>query len=108
MVEIYFKIRRIKKSEMEMIANNLLGFFKTNNLVWGTLVIALILLSILAIVFLIGWKVNRTYPQSIEGLFRELKERYDRGEISKKEYEDIKRDTFKSVFQLKNYLKLFK
>ncbi|MQY75962.1 MAG: hypothetical protein GH148_10640 [Clostridia bacterium] len=108
MVEISFKIRRIKKSEMEMIANNLLGFFKTNNLVWGTLVIALILLSILAIVFLIGWKVNRTYPQSVEGLFRELKERYDRGEISKKEYEDIKRDTFESVFQLKNYLKLFK
>ncbi|GAI94253.1 unnamed protein product, partial [marine sediment metagenome] len=32
----------------------------------------------------------------------------DRGEISKKEYEDIKRDTFESVFQLKNYLKLFK
>ena len=73
---------------METIANNLQGFFKTNGFPWDILVTALILLSILAIVFLIGWKVNKPRSQiiNLEGSFGELKERYDRGEISKKEY----------------------
>jgi uncharacterized membrane protein len=74
----------------------------------GPILIVVSLFVILAIVLFIGWTVNRQKFQSIGQLPRLLKERYDKGEIPKKEYEDIKREIEKPLNQLKYYLKIYK
>ena len=48
---------------MEIITNTLRDFFNAESQLWQSTIIALILLSILAIVLLIGWKVNNKNPK---------------------------------------------
>jgi uncharacterized membrane protein len=93
---------------MEMIANVFRGFLEGMSSVWGLTVIAFLLLAVMAIVLVVGWKVNRTSPQSIEGFLKVLKERYHEGEIPRKEYEDIKNEIKEPLLQIKNYMKLYK
>ncbi len=92
---------------MEMIANVFSDFLGGISTVWGLAVIAFFLLAVMAIVLLAGWKVNRTSPQSIEGFLKVLKEKYQGGEIPRKEYEDIKNEIKEPLLQIKNYMKLY-
>lgn len=74
----------------------------------GQILIGVLLAAILAIVLLIGWSVNRKRSQNIWQLPMLLKERYDKGEIFKKEYEDVKREIEKPLDQLNYYLKIYR
>jgi len=65
---------------------------------------------IIGIIFLIVWLVRRaSYPgESIpktNAAIEILKERYAMGEITKKEFEDIKNEINEPLFRYKNYLK---
>jgi uncharacterized membrane protein len=92
---------------MEMIANVFRGFLGGINTFGGLAVIAFFLLAVMAIVLLVGWKVSRTSPQSIEGFLKVLKKRYQKGEIPRKEYEDIKNEIKEPLLQIKNHMKLY-
>ncbi len=74
----------------------------------GQILIDVSFIAILAIVLFIGWIINRKRIMNIEQLPLLLKERYYRGEISKREYEDIKMDIKERLDQLKYYLKIYK
>ena len=93
---------------MEMIARVFEDFTGGLSVAGGLTAIALFLLAILALVLLIGWKVNRTSPQSIEGFLKVLEERYNEGEIPRKEYEDIKSEIKEPLRQIKNFMKIYK
>jgi uncharacterized membrane protein len=74
----------------------------------GPVLIVVSLFVILAIVLFIGWIVNRQRLQNIGQLPRILKEKYDNREISKKEYEDVKREIEEPLHQLKYFLKIYR
>ncbi len=93
---------------MEIITSVFGDFLGGMDSIWGLSVIAFFLVAALAVVLLVGWKVNRASPQSIEGFLRILKERYREGEIPKKEYEDIRNEIKEPLLQIKNYMKLYK
>ena len=76
---------------MEIITNTLGDFFNAESQLWEYTVIALILLSILAIVLLIGWKVNNKNPKSMKEPVLFLKEECRKENFPKKGYIDIKR-----------------
>ncbi|MCL4378790.1 MAG: SHOCT domain-containing protein [Actinobacteria bacterium] len=65
---------------------------------------------IIGIIFLIVWLVRRasysgeSMPKTSEAIVI-LKERYARGEIIKKEFEDVKKEITGPLLQYKNYLK---
>ena len=64
---------------------------------------------IIGIIFLIVWLVRRasysgeSMPKTNEAI-EILKERYARGEITKKEFEDVKKEITGPLVQYKNYL----
>lgn len=62
------------------------GWMFLSSLLWILLVVALIVL--------VAWAVQRTFlgPRREESAIETLKKRYARGEISKEEYEERKRD----------------
>jgi len=76
---------------MEIITNTLRDFFNAESQLWQSTIIALILLSILAIVLLIGWKVNNKNPKRVKEPVLFLKEKYHKENLPKKEYINIKR-----------------
>ena len=76
---------------MEIITNTLRDFFNAESQLWQSTVIVLILLSILAIVLLIGWKVNNKNPKSAKEPVSILEEKYHKENLPKKEYINIKR-----------------
>ncbi|MHB1276146.1 MAG: SHOCT domain-containing protein [Candidatus Humimicrobiaceae bacterium] len=65
---------------------------------------------IIGIIFLIVWLVRRasysseSIPKTNEAI-EILKERYAKGEITKKEFEDIKNEINEPLLQYKNYLR---
>ncbi len=93
---------------MEMITSVFRNFSEEMSLAGGLTIIALFLLAILAAVLLIGWKINRTSPQSIEGFLKVLEERYHEGKIPRKEYEDVKSEINEPLLQIKNFMELYK
>lgn len=99
----------LKKERIKMytIANVLRDFSNTVISSWGPILIAVLLVLILAMVFLIGWRVNRPRSYSIGAFQKTLKARYEREEIPKKEYEDIKREIEEPLYQLNYYLKIY-
>ncbi len=68
-----------------------LDFLNDGNLLWGSTIIALILLFILAIVLLVGWKVNNKSPESVKEPVSILKEEYQKENFPEKEYINIKK-----------------
>ena len=68
-----------------------LDFFNDGNLLWGSTIIALILLFILAIVLLVGWKMNNKSPESVQEPVSILKEEYQKESFPEKEYINIKK-----------------
>ncbi len=68
-----------------------LDFINDGSLLWGSTIIALILLVILAIVLLVGWKVNNKSPQSVKEPVSILKEEYQKENFPEKEYIIIKK-----------------
>ncbi|NKE70243.1 SHOCT domain-containing protein [Candidatus Manganitrophus noduliformans] len=61
-------------------------------LLWGLVGLALLVLLIAGIVWVVRWGFSSTQARSSERAIELLKERYARGEISKEEYEEKKRD----------------
>jgi len=55
-----------------------LDFINDGSLLRGSTIIALILLFILAIVLLVGWKVNNKSPESVKEPVSILKEEYQK------------------------------
>lgn len=68
-----------------------LDFINDGSLLWGSTIIALILLFILAIVLLAGWKVNNKSPESVKEPVSILKEEYQKENFPEKEYINIKK-----------------
>ena len=68
-----------------------LDFINDGNLLWESTVIALILLFILAIVLLVGWKMNNKNPESVKEPVSILKEEYQKENFPEKEYINIKK-----------------
>lgn len=93
---------------MEMITSIFTDFIEGMSIERGLIVIALFLLAILAVVLLIGRKVNQTSPQTIEGFLKVLEERYNEGEIPRKEYEDVRNEIKEPLVQIKNFMNLYK
>lgn len=93
---------------MDAIANILRDFSNAISSSWGQIIVVVTLLTILAIVFLVGWWVNRPKPYRAEVFLRTLRARYERGEIPEKEYKDVKREIEEPLYQLKNYLKIYR
>lgn len=93
---------------MEMITSIFTDFIEGMSIEGGLIVIALFLLAILAVVLLIGRKVNQTSPQTIEGFLKVLEERYNEGEIPRKEYEDVRNEIKEPLVQIKNFMNLYK
>ncbi len=92
---------------MDTIINSIRDFSNTIMSSLGLILLLVLLLVIFAIILFIGWRVNRQRFQYIGQLPLLLKEKYYKGEISKKEYEDIKRDIEDPIRQLKYYLKIY-
>jgi len=88
------------------LTNKIIEFFRTE-LLLETLITAAFLLSVLAVVFLIGWKVNRE-DKSIENVLRLVKAKFRQGQIPEKEYNDIKNELSKSMVEIKRYLKIYR
>ncbi|MFC2159417.1 hypothetical protein ACFLQS_01725 [Actinomycetota bacterium] len=74
----------------------------------GQILIVISLIIIFALVLSIGWIVNKQSSKNITQLPKLLKERYDNREISKKEYEDIKRDIKEPLQQLRYYFRVYR
>jgi uncharacterized membrane protein len=68
-----------------------LDFINDRSLLLGSTLIALILLLILTIVLLVGWKVNNKSPKSIKEPVLILKEEYYKENFPEKEYISIKK-----------------
>jgi len=82
---------------MMMWPNMMGGLFGGWGIVWMIFIFIFIAAIITGIILLIVWMVKKTsysgYPQDKQGRALDiLKERYARGEITKKEYESIKKD----------------
>ena len=73
----------------------------------GIIIITVLLLLILVIALLIGWNINRSKPFSLEKMLHWLNEKYDRGEIQKKEFLDVKDEVENSFNQINYYLKIY-
>ena len=65
------------------------------------------LVLILVIALLIGWNINRSRPYTLEMMLRWLNEKYEKNEIQKKEYTDVKDVLEKSFNQINYYLKSY-
>ncbi len=92
---------------MNTIVNILKDFSDTSISSLGMILIAASMLVILTIVLFLGWKVNKPKFQSAEYFLLVLKSKYDRGELPKKEYEDIKSELKESLEKLKYYLDIY-
>jgi putative membrane protein len=74
------------------------GFFGAGGLIWMIFILIFIIAIIVGIILLIVWPVKRvsysseTSKTDIGTALEILKQRYAKGEISKKEYENIKKD----------------
>lgn len=93
---------------MDTISNVLGDFSNAVNSYWLQIILVVSLLSILAIIFFIGWKINRKETYGISEFLKDLNERYKRGEIPEKEYGDIQKDFKEAVIQVKNYMEIYK
>jgi uncharacterized membrane protein len=93
---------------MDAILNVLGGLPSAVTTYWVQIILAVSLLSILAIIFFIGWKINRKEPFRISEFLNDLKVRYSRGEISEKEYGDVQREMKEAVILVKNYMEIYK
>ena len=92
---------------MNIISNILSDFSNIIISSLGPILIVVLMVAILAIVSLIGWRVNRPGSYNVEAFLRILKVKYDGGKIPKKEYEDIKREMEEPLYRLKYYLKIY-
>ncbi len=83
---------------MMMWPNMMGGFFGGGGLIWMIFIFIFVAAIIVGIILLIVWLVRRvSYPSEISktdtsSALEILKERYARSEITKKEYENMKRD----------------
>ena len=83
---------------MMMWPNMMGGFFGGGGLIWIIFISIFIIAIIIGIILLIVWLVKRANYSSEGSTFKKgnaldiLKERYAKGEITKKEYENIKKD----------------
>jgi uncharacterized membrane protein len=68
-----------------------LDFINDGSLLWGSTIIALILLFILTIVLFVGWKVNNKSPKNVKVPVLILKEEYHKENFPEKEYIGIKK-----------------
>jgi putative membrane protein len=84
--------------KMMMWPNMMGGFFGAGGFIWIIFIFIFIAAIIVGIILLIVWLVRRVnYSAEISktdssDALEILKQRYAKGEISKKEYEDIKKD----------------
>lgn len=93
---------------MDAILNILGDFSNAVTSYWVQIILAVFLVSIIGVVFFIGWKINKKEPYGISEFLKDLNERYKRGEIPEKEYGDIQRDFKEAVIQVKNYMEIYK
>ena len=83
---------------MMMWPNMMGGFFGGGGLIWMIFIFIFIIAIIVGIILLIVWLVRRvnysgeTSKTDVGNALEILKQRYAKGEISKKEYENIKKD----------------
>lgn len=68
-----------------------LDFINDGGLLWGSAMIALILLFILTIILFVGWKVNNKSTESVEEPVSIFKEEYQKENFPEKEYINIKK-----------------
>ena len=93
---------------MESILNILGDFPNAVTAYWVQIIFAVTFITILAIVLFVGWKFNRKEPYRAEEFLRSIAVRYRKGEIPRKEYEDIKREIKDPLDQLNYYLKVYR
>ena len=83
---------------MMMWPNMMGGFFGAGGFIWMIFIFIFVLAIIVGIILLIVWLVKRVNHSSetsrldSSNALEILKQRYAKGEISKKEYENIKKD----------------
>lgn len=83
---------------MMMWPNMMGGFFGGGGLIWMIFIFIFIAAIIIGVILLIIWLVKRvsnsgeTYKINVTSALEILKERYAKGEITKKEFETIKKD----------------
>ena len=92
---------------MNTIINILRDFSNTMMSSFGPIILLVSLLLIFVIILFVGWRVNRPRSYNIEEFLRTLKFSYNGGKITKKEYEDIKREMEEPLYKLKYYLKIY-
>ena len=92
---------------MNTIINIIRDFSNTIMSSFGPILLLVSLLVIFAIILFIGWRVNRPRSYNVEAFLGALKASYDGGKISKKEYEDIKREMEEPLNKLKYYSKMY-
>ncbi|MCL5070333.1 MAG: SHOCT domain-containing protein [Actinobacteria bacterium] len=78
--------------------------------IWMIFIFIFIVAIIIGMIMLTIWLVRRVgYPfesmSNFDKALEVLKKRYAKGEIRKKEYEDIKREINEPLLRYKNYLK---
>jgi putative membrane protein len=91
-----------------MMGPNMMGGFYSGGFIWMIFVYIFIAAVIIGTIMLIIWLVKGiNYPRkSVSDLDKGLEilnERYAKGEIHKKEYEDIKREISRPLVHLKDY-----
>ena len=83
---------------MMMWPNMMGGFFGAGGFIWMIFIFVFVIAVIVGIILLIVWLVKRVHYSSETSKIDSgnaleiLKQRYAKGEISKKEYENIKKD----------------
>ncbi len=88
---------------MEILNN----FYNAIILSQEIIITTVFLVLILVIALLIGWNSNRSRPYTLEMMLRWLNEKYEKNEIQKKEYTDVKDVLEKSFNQINYYLKSY-
>lgn len=93
---------------MDSITQVLKDFFSIVTASWEQIILAVLLLAILSIVFLIGWGSNRANFYKNGKILQTLRPKYVKGEISRKEYEDVRRELKESLEKIRYYSKIYR